>query len=220
LCAANGDCYPSAARVGFARPGKVCQQEDAVEFISDLRPIDLFVVLCLAAGVFAGFTQGTIRTLLNCVVVLVAFVVASILRDPLYDLLTFWRAFTPELRLEIVYLVLFVAVLVGGWFAVRSIWQRSRLPIPKQLDEIGGAILGVLFVAMTITFLMVVLDAFFTTAPDAATASAGLLQSFWQAMNESVLVDFFRAALLPLFAVILTPLLPDDIADLLVAPAS
>ena len=39
-------------------------------------------------------------------------------------------------------------------------------------------------------------------------------------MNESVLVDFFRAALLPLFAVILTPLLPDDIADLLVAPAS
>ena len=53
-----------------------------MDFISDLRPIDLFVVLCLAAGVFMGFTQGIIRTLLNCVVVLIAFVVASILRDP------------------------------------------------------------------------------------------------------------------------------------------
>jgi hypothetical protein len=189
-----------------------------VEFISQLRPIDLFVVLCLAAGVFAGFTQGTIRTLLNCLVVLVAFVVVSILRNPLYDLLGFWQAFTPELRQELVYLALFLVVLVGGWFAVRSIWQRSRLPIPKQLDEIGGAILGLLFAAMTITFLMVVLDAFFTTAPDAATAGAGLIRSFYMAMNESILVDFFRAALLPVFSVVLSPLLPDDIADLLVAP--
>lgn len=188
-----------------------------MEFISQLRAIDLFIVLCLAAGVFAGFTQGIIRTLLNCVVVLVAFVVASILRGPLFDLLTFWRAFTPELRLEIVYLVLFIGVLVGGWFAVRSIWQRSRLPIPKQLDEIGGAILGVLFVALVITFLMVVLDAFFKTAPDASTAGAGLIRSFYLAMDQSVLVDFFRTALLPTFGVILSPLLPDDIAELLVA---
>ncbi|HET9539916.1 MAG TPA: CvpA family protein [Candidatus Limnocylindria bacterium] len=189
-----------------------------MEFISDLRPIDLFVVLCLAAGVFMGFTQGIIRTLLNCVVVLIAFVVASILRDPLFDLLTFWQAFTPELRREIVYLVLFIGVLIGGWFAVRSIWQRSRLPIPKSLDEIGGAILGVLFVALIITFLMVVLDAFFVTAPDAATASAGLIKSFYDALNASVLVDFFRTALLPTFGVILRPLVPSDIDDLLVAP--
>ena len=189
-----------------------------MEFISQLRPIDLFIVLCLAAGVFAGFTQGIIRTLLNCLVVVVAFVVASILRGPLFDLLTFWRAFTPELREEIVYLVLFIGVLVAGWFAVRSIWQRSRLPVPKQLDEIGGAILGVLFVALTITLLMVVLDAFFTTAPDAATAGAGLIRNFYDAMNQSVLVDFFRAALLPILDPLLSPFLPNDIADLLVAP--
>jgi uncharacterized membrane protein required for colicin V production len=211
LCAAKPDCYPSAARDHD-------HQEDAVEFLNQLRPIDIFVVLCLAAGVFAGFTQGIIRTLLNCLVVLVAFVVASILRDPLYDVLTFWRAFTPELRLEIVYLVLFVALLVGGWFAVRSIWQRSRLPIPKSLDEIGGGILGVLFAAMVITFLMVVMDAFFKTAPDAATAGAGLLRSIYLALDESVLVDFFRTALLPTFGVVLSPLVPDDIAELLVAP--
>ena len=155
-----------------------------MEFISQLRLIDLFVVLCLAGGVFSGFTQGIIRTLLNCVVVLIAFVVASILRDPLFDLLTFWQAFTPELRLELVYLVLFIVVLIGGWFAVRSIWQRSRLPIPKALDEIGGAILGVLFVALTITFLMVVLDSFFKTAPDAATAGAGLIKGFYDALNR------------------------------------
>ncbi|HEX5578271.1 MAG TPA: CvpA family protein [Candidatus Limnocylindria bacterium] len=189
-----------------------------MEFISQLRLIDLFVVLCLAAGVFAGFTQGIIRTLLNCLVVVLAFAVASILRDPLFDVLTFWQAFTPELRLEIVYLVLYVVVLVGGWFAVRSIWQRSRLPIPKSLDEVGGAILGVLFVALVITFLMVVMDSFFTTAPDSAVAGAGVLDGLYDALNGSILVDFFRAALLPIFGIILGPIVPDDIADLLVAP--
>ena len=189
-----------------------------MEFISDLQPVDLFVVLALAAGVFAGFTQGIIRTLLNCLVVVIAFVVASILRDPLYDLLGFWQAFTPELRRELVYLGLFLVVLIGGWFAVRSIWQRSRLPIPKSLDEIGGAILGVLFVALVITFLMVVMDSFFKNAPDAATASAGLLRWFYTSLNASLLVDFFRTALLPIFSVLLSPLVPSDIDDLLVAP--
>ena len=50
--------------------------------------------------------------------VLIVFVVASILRNPLFDLLTFWQAFTPQLRQEIVYLVLFISA-AGGWFAVR-----------------------------------------------------------------------------------------------------
>ena len=189
-----------------------------MDFIAQLRLIDLFVVLCLAAGVFVGFTQGIIRTLLNCLVVVIAFVVASVLRDPLFDLLTFWQAFTPDFRREIVYLVLFIVVLVGLWFAVRSIWQRSRLPVPKALDEIGGAILGILFAALVITFLMVVLDAFYATAPDAATSASGPLQGFYNALNGSVLVDFFRTALLPFFGVLLSPLLPSDIDALLVAP--
>ena len=47
---------------------------------------------------------------------------------------------------------------------------------------------------------------------------AGLIRNFYMAMNSSVLVDFFRTALLPTFGIILSPLLPDDIADLLVAP--
>ena len=56
---------PRVTATGGPRRPRPCgtrQQEDAVEFISQLRPIDLFVVLCLAGGVFAGFTQGINRT--------------------------------------------------------------------------------------------------------------------------------------------------------------
>ena len=36
-----------------------------MDFLQSLKPIDLFIVLILAGGVFAGFTQGLIRYALN-----------------------------------------------------------------------------------------------------------------------------------------------------------
>ena len=96
-----------------------------MEFFARLSPIDLFIVLVLAAGVFAGFTQGLIRYALNALVVVVAFVIASQLRGPLFDLLSFWEAFTPDLREQIIFLVLFIGLVVGGWFIVRTFYQRT-----------------------------------------------------------------------------------------------
>ena len=46
-----------------------------------------------------------------------------------------------------------------GWLVRRALDLAAQPePIPKALDEIGGAILGVLWVALIITFLMVVMD--------------------------------------------------------------
>ncbi len=191
-----------------------------MEFLSDLSSIDLFIVLCLAAGVFAGFTQGMIRyaaELRGGAGRVRRRVAACATRCS--TLLTFWQAFTPELR---------AADRLPGAVhrpadrrLVRGARHLAAEPAadPKQLDEIGGAVLGVLFVALVITFLMVVLDSFFLTAPDAATVGARAASATSiEAMDASVLVDFFRAALMPTFGAHPRPLLPDDIADLLVAP--
>jgi uncharacterized membrane protein required for colicin V production len=186
-----------------------------VEFFSRLSPIDLFIVACLAAGVFAGFTQGLIRYALNALVVVIAFVVASQLRGPLFDLLKFWAAFTPALRELIIFLVLFVGLVVGGWFVVRAMYRRTRLPIVRQLDELGGAVLGLLFAALSIVFLMLVMDSFFKVALDADVANAGWLADFYQAMDRSVLVEFFRTTLIPTFGLLARPFVPNEIAELL-----
>ena len=186
-----------------------------MEFFSKLSPIDLFIVACLAAGVFAGFTQGLIRYALNIVVVLVAFVVASQLREPIYDLLSFWNAFTPDLRLLIIFLVLFVGLVIGGWFIVRAFYRRTRLPIIRQLDELGGAVLGLLFAALSIVFLLLVMDSFYKFASDADIASSGWLEGFYRAMDGSVLVEFFRSTLIPTFGLVAKPLVPSEIAKLL-----
>ena len=186
-----------------------------MEFLSKLSPIDLFIVVCLAAGVFAGFTQGLIRQVLNALVVVVAFVIASQLRDPMYALLSFWKAFTPELRLLIVFLALFIGLVIAGWFIVRTFYRRTRLPIVKQLDELGGAIVGLLFAALSIVFLLLVMDSFFSGASDADVGASAWLGGFYRAMSDSVLVEFFRSTLIPTFGFLARPFVPSEIAKLL-----
>lgn len=186
-----------------------------MDFLSRLSPMDIFIVLILAAGVFAGFTQGLIRYALNVVVVLVAFVVASQLRGPLHEVLSFWEAFTPDLREQILFVVLFVVLVIGGWFVVRTFYQRTRLPIARQLDELGGAALGLLFAALSVVFLLVVMDTYFMTASDSDLAGAGVLKDFYDAMNDSALVQVFRDTLIPTFGFLARPLVPSEIAEFL-----
>jgi uncharacterized membrane protein required for colicin V production len=186
-----------------------------VEFLTRLTPIDLLIVVALAAGVFVGFTQGMIRYALNVVVVVVAFVLAAQLRDPFFDLLSFWAAFSPELRRQIIFLVLFIGLLIGGWFIVRALYRRTRLPVAKQLDELGGAVLGLLWAALCITFLLVVMESYFRVASDAEVGSTGLLGGLFRALDNSVLVEFFRSTLIPTFGAVARLLVPSDIAELL-----
>ena len=186
-----------------------------MEFFRELSPMDLFVVAVLAGGVFAGFTQGLIRYALNVVVVIVAFVIASQLKGPLFNALGFWEAFTPLLREQILFLLLFIGLVVGGWFIVRAFYQRTRLPIARQLDELGGAVLGLLFAALAIGFLVVVMDSFFLTAPESVTGGAGIIKGLYEALDSSALVSLFRETLIPWFGVVARPFVPEEIARFL-----
>ena len=186
-----------------------------MEFFRELSPMDLFIVAVLAGGVFAGFTQGLIRYALNVVVVILAFIIASQLKVPLYNALGFWEAFTPLLREQILYLVLFIGLVVGGWFIVRAFYQRTRLPIARQLDELGGAVMGLIFAALTIGFLLVVMDSFFMTAPDSVVAGAGVIKGLYEALDSSALVRLFRDTLIQIVGYVAKPFVPEEIARFL-----
>ncbi len=69
-----------------------------MEVISEFSWVDLAVIVVLAVGVFAGFTQGMIRYVLNVLAVIVAFILAAQLKGPILDLLSFWTAFDPAGR--------------------------------------------------------------------------------------------------------------------------
>ena len=58
-------------------------------------------------------------------------------------------------------MILFIGLTVTAWLVIFRVYRRSRLPIPKQLDEIGGAILGLVYVGLFISLQLVILDSFF-----------------------------------------------------------
>ncbi len=182
-----------------------------MEVFESLSWVDLAIIVVLAVGVFAGFTQGTIVYLLNSLALLVAFVVAAQLKGPIIDLLGFWTALSPEGRELLVFMLLFIGLTVAAWLIIWATYKRTRLPIPKQLDEIGGAILGLLYVALFISLHLVVLDSFFLGGGEAE----GWLGGYYDELNGSLIVGFFRDAIIPVAGFVMRPFVPDEIADLL-----
>ena len=189
-----------------------------MELLTKLNWIDLAVIIVLAAGVFLGYTQGIIRYVLNGIVVLIAFILASQLKGPVTDALAVWTPTTPELKELWVFIVLFIGLIVAGWFIVRAFYRRTRLPIIKQLDELGGAVLGLLFAALVLTFQLVVLDSFFKGAtPDQASA-AGPLKAYYDGLDSSLIIRYFRDTILPIAGFVARPFVPSEIAALLKLP--
>lgn len=179
--------------------------------MSRLSWIDLVVIGILAVGVFGGFTQGMIRYVLNCISVIVAFILASQLKGPIHDLLSFWTAFTPGGRELLIFVILFFIFVIAGWFVIKGLYHRTTLPVPKQVDEIGGAIFGLLFVALLLTFHLVVYDSFFMTGGQ----TGGWVGGYYEVMNESLLIAFFRETLIPTAGFLARPFVPEEIAQLL-----
>ena len=189
----------------------VTEKETRVELLPQLSWLDLVIIAILAAGVFAGFTQGMIRYVLNAVAAIVAFVLAAQLKGPLFDLLGFWGAFTPQGRELLIFVVLFVGLVVAGWFMIRAFYRRTRLPIIRQLDELGGAIFGLVFAALVLVFHLVVFDSFFRTGGE----TGGWVAAYYDAMNDSLIIQFLRETVIPTAGFIARPFVPDEIARLL-----
>jgi uncharacterized membrane protein required for colicin V production len=185
-----------------------------VEFIGELTIFDLVVLVSLAGGVLIGFQQGFLRYLLNCVVVLVSFILASQLKGPIADAVGgVWNMGTPDQQELWIYLLLLAIGIVGGFFLVRAFYRQTRLPVIRQVDEVLGAVAGVLWVALTYVITLVVLDTFFqaTDNPDVAT----MLGPIYEILNESFIISWLNQWLLPIVAFVLRPFVPADIQPFL-----
>lgn len=183
-----------------------------MDVLARLSWVDVAILVFLALGIFLGFTQGSIRYLLNVIAVFVAFIVAAQLKGPLSDVFAIWQAFPPEGRELFFFLVFFLFLVVGLWFLIRAFFSRTRLPIAAQLDEIGGAILALAFVVILISFHLVVLDSFYRGAGAEATGAIG---SYYNALNDSFIVGYLRETVVPAIGYVARPFVPREIAQLL-----
>lgn len=187
-------------------------EERSVDLLEQLSWVDLAVIGVLAAGVFAGFTQGMIRYVLNAIAVVVAFVIASQLKEPVVELLGFWQVFGREGRELLVFVLLFFGLVIAGFFLIRALYHRTRLPVARQIDEIGGAIFGLVFAALVLSLQLLVYDSFFMRGGE----TAGWVATYYDLLNDSLIISFFRDTLIPAVGFVARPFVPAEIADLLV----
>ena len=118
-----------------------------MEFISQFTIADLVVLVTLAGGVLVGFQHGLLRYILNCVVVLVAFVLASILKGPIADTLgSVWDLGTPEQQELWIYLFLFAVGVIGGFFLVRRAVTQVEEEVVARRDALLDLPHGRLFI--------------------------------------------------------------------------
>lgn len=185
-----------------------------MQIIGEFTVFDLVVLVSLAGGVLAGFQQGLLRYLLNGIVVLVAFILASQLKGPIADAVSgVWNMGTADQQELWIYLLLLVIGIVGGWFLVRAFYRQTRLPLIRQLDEVLGAAAGVLWVALIYVVSIVALDTFFlvTDNPDVAT----MLSPIYDILNESFIISWLNEWLLPIVSFVLNPFVPQDVKPFL-----
>lgn len=190
---------------------------DFGEFLSSIGTVDLLLVLYFMAFFVLGYAQGTIRRVIGIGSVLFSFFLAANLAGPLGDFLgANWTQFPREYSYMIGFMTVFVAAALAfalvaqGWYKPQPLFEKARF-----VDEILGGVLGVIQAGLIVGFLYIILGTFFLIpgiAPD--TDELPILRDLWGAFQDSRIMAFFAATLIPLFFAIFGFLVPDEIEAL------
>jgi uncharacterized membrane protein required for colicin V production len=174
------------------------------------------VIGLLALGMFVvGWLQGTIRQLLGIGVLLVAFIFAGGMREPLGNFLAENWTFNDRLfNLMLAMLGVWIATSVTLIIGVQSFYRRVVLDRRAVIiDEILGGLLGAAQVVLVVAMVTIIFDSYYATlAPGETARDSGWARSLWQLVHDSAVVHALRDGLIPAMVAVLSPLLPADVA--------
>jgi uncharacterized membrane protein required for colicin V production len=179
---------------------------------------DLVILLALLAMFIVGYAQGVVRRLLGIGAILFSLLLASQLRGPLGQYLASqWTTLTPEYS----YMVAFGGVFAASAFALSVIIQVTYRPAPlfdryPVLDEILGGLLGVLEGFTFLIVFLLTLDPYYNLPAVRETVGAGefrLLRTIHELLDDTLIADILRTAVIPAMFAVLGFLFPQDIRD-------
>jgi uncharacterized membrane protein required for colicin V production len=182
--------------------------------------IDILLILAFVATIGAGFIGGTIRLMFVLVSLYLGVVVSGFFYIPIAaSLSTNFSDITPyTAQLVSFFLLLSIAAVVLALSLFKT-FQTLRLPnMLASMDQVGGAVLGVVTATFAVVVVTVVLSVFFT--PVLASANSGvavspILLSLADQMRTSGLSRYFVELSEPLF-VIITPWFPNGMPEIMV----
>jgi uncharacterized membrane protein required for colicin V production len=191
---------------------------DIVDLIRSVTAADILLLLFCAAAFVFGFFQGAMRGLMVLGTWVFAFVLAANLWSPLgRELSRYWTQFVPEYSQMLAFGITFVVALVLANIAVAVFTRRApllgRWPIA---DEILGGFLGLSIALLIVAGTLVGLDTFYGTRPLEVLADVSWVTGLHTALSDSVVGGWIRDTIVPSVVILLSPLIPAEIRQLIV----
>jgi membrane protein required for colicin V production len=173
-----------------------------------LNPFDVLITLALLAGVAVGFVRGLVRMILSLLVLYVAAVLALTLHRTAGN----WILYIFSLPGNVSQGMAFLLILVLTWliisFVLRRTYKDTELPGVRQIDQLGGLVVGFFVTCVWIGFAILII-AFLLRTPvsDEPTFQTNLTAYF----RSSALIPIFYE-LLPIAVATLRPWLPKGLS--------
>ncbi|MBN1137736.1 MAG: CvpA family protein [Anaerolineae bacterium] len=171
-----------------------------------LNPFDILIAFALIGGVVWGFTQGLVRMALSLVVLYLAVVLAM----SFYVKAGEWIVYlsggglaqaAAELSAFLIILILTTTVVN---FALARAFKETELPGIRQIDQLGGLVLGFVLVAAWIGLVLVGLVFVLNTPGVGSDAFRANVLGY---MRSSLLVPIFNDVW-PILLATLRPWMP------------
>jgi uncharacterized membrane protein required for colicin V production len=186
-----------------------------VDAIRSAPVVDLAILVGLGVFFFLGVLQGAIRRLIGLGSMLVAFLVAGNLRDPLGNFFgDNWTQFDRDYNKLLAFIIVFVVVAVVASIVTQGFYKRTdiyaRHPI---VDDIIGGLLGLLQGTMLLIFVIVILNSYIL--PPARSGDVTYLRNVQDLIvNQSHISIWLDDHIVPGFMHFMSFLLPGDLVTL------
>ena len=169
-----------------------------------LNPYDFLIALALVGGVALGFVRGLVRMALSLVVLYVAAALAMVFHPNLGGLINKMSGLPLAVAQGLAFLLIlaFVAILLN--FLLRRTYRETELPGLRQVDQLGGMVVGFVLTVIWIGLCLLVL-AFMLSTP--VTTDDSFRVSMVAYFQSSNLIPIFYK-FLPIALATLRPWMP------------
>lgn len=174
-------------------------------FLPDwLNPYDILIAFVLIVGAAWGFARGLVRMALSLVVLYVAAVLAMTFYDNLGRLISYMFGLPIYISEAVAFLFITAAMVAAFNAILRRTYRDTELPGIRQIDQLGGMIIGFVIACLWIGFGLFVL-AFVLGTPVTETDSLRL--NLIGYFHDSSLIPVFNR-LLPVVLATFRPWMP------------
>jgi uncharacterized membrane protein required for colicin V production len=188
---------------------------DIIGFIKSAPLVDIGIAAVLFAAFILGILQGAIRGLLGIVSILLSFLIAANLRDPIGDFLAGnWQQFPHDYNRMMAFGIIFTVLAVGSIIVLQAFYRRTEIYARRPIvDDILGGLLGLVEGFLLLLVVVIIFGSYMIAGP-----FTGEIEQIRQAqdlvLNQSHIAAALQSSVAPPFLHVLSALLPSDLVSM------